>query len=449
MTRRTLVGLAAAIALAAGTSAAHAQVGTAITYQGQLKSSGTVVNNNVDLKFTLWDAPTGGTQQGPVVDKIAQSVSDGLFTTNIDFGVNPYTADAARWLQIEVRNPAGSGAYIPLASRQKFTPAPFSLATRGMNVDATGKVGIGMVIPSFKLDVNGSGRFSSDSDYALRSTRSDGTGIGVITTSFATYIESLSEKTLALNASPTVNGASIWISPTANRVGFGNGNSTPLEVVDVKGNMLLRTGGRLYFGPENENTDPVYLQRFSGGSDLSIFELVLGDNPDANKDSFYISTRSQGGGSQNVRFVFNSDGNAFKAGTQPGWGTISDQRVKHDIKDLSGGLDRLLSLHGKTFYYNDPNAIGAAPGLRTGFIAQEVETVFPEWVGSMNDGTKTLTIGGGAFEATTVEAIRELRAEKDAQIAELAAENAEMQARLARLEAVIAGLTANAQSVAK
>ena len=55
-------------------------------------------------------------------------------------------------------------------------------------------------------------------------------------------------------------------------------------------------------------------------------------------------------------------------------------------------------------------------------IAQEVEPVFPDWVESGPEGYKRLTYRG--FEALTVEALRELREEKDVQ---LQARDAQMQ----------------------
>ena len=76
-------------------------------------------------------------------------------------------------------------------------------------------------------------------------------------------------------------------------------------------------------------------------------------------------------------------------------------------------------------------------------IAQDVEDVFPDWVGTSGHGYKMLTFRG--FEALTVEALRELReekdaefdalrAEKDAQITEQAGQIADLTARLERLE---------------
>ncbi|MBI5525713.1 MAG: hypothetical protein HY897_05210 [Deltaproteobacteria bacterium] len=58
-------------------------------------------------------------------------------------------------------------------------------------------------------------------------------------------------------------------------------------------------------------------------------------------------------------------------------------------------------------------------------IAQEVEKIFPEWVGADKDGFKDLTFRG--FEALTVEAMRELKAENDA-----------LKERLAALERAVA-----------
>ncbi|TVQ08969.1 MAG: hypothetical protein EA361_16015 [Bacteroidetes bacterium] len=57
------------------------------------------------------------------------------------------------------------------------------------------------------------------------------------------------------------------------------------------------------------------------------------------------------------------------------------------------------------------------PGERIGMIAQEVAEVFPDWVDEAGDGYLRLTYRG--FEALVVEALRELREEKDAEIARL------------------------------
>ncbi len=158
--RRSIVSLAASLALAAGMSvgvglvggsSALGQVGTSVTYQGQLKNNGVAVNSPADVRFSIWDAATGGGQVGTTDTKTGVAVSQGLFSTTFDCGVNPYTADAARWLQIEVRNPSNVGGFVLLGSRQRLTAAPFSLATRGINVPANGEV---HALGTFKVPAN-------------------------------------------------------------------------------------------------------------------------------------------------------------------------------------------------------------------------------------------------------------------------------------------------------
>ena len=152
MIRKTFVGMAAALALCVGTTPALAQ-GTAFTYQGQLKNSGAAVNSATDMQFSLWTAASGGSQVGSTVTNLAVPVSQGLFSSAVDFGVNPYTSSQSLFLQIAVRNPAGSGSYVPMGSRQAITPAPFSLATRGLNVNASNRAGI-LANPFFTNDVS-------------------------------------------------------------------------------------------------------------------------------------------------------------------------------------------------------------------------------------------------------------------------------------------------------
>ena len=116
------------------------------------------------------------------------------------------------------------------------------------------------------------------------------------------------------------------------------------------------------------------------------------------------------------------------------WAGVSDARLKHHIEPLSSGtLDRLLALQGVTFEYhaNAPKNY-FVPGVHTGFVAQEVEKVFPDWVSSDDTGYKLVAPKG--FEALAVEALRELRMEKDVQIETLSAENTSLKARLVAVE---------------
>ena len=101
-------------------------------------------------------------------------------------------------------------------------------------------------------------------------------------------------------------------------------------------------------------------------------------------------------------------------------------------------LERLLRLRGVTFDYAREELREGYEDTRCGWIAQDVDKVFPEWVSEAPDGMKMVTPVG--FRALAVEALRELRAEKDAEIAKLARENAELRGRLERIEEVVSAL---------
>ena len=169
---------------------------------------------------------------------------------------------------------------------------------------------------------------------------------------------------------------------------------------------------------------PTELEQLGGGI-LSTFDCLdelgqaVGDNRGWSRTGAIVSLTDVGDtvgiGTGAPTFTLEVNGTAGKPGGGS-WSNSSDRRLKKNIADMEGVLDRLLKLRGVTYEYIDPEAIRELPGTRLGMIAQEVEEVFPDWVHTA-DGYKRLTYRG--FEALTVEALRELRQEKDDEIAEL------------------------------
>jgi hypothetical protein len=143
-------------------------------------------------------------------------------------------------------------------------------------------------------------------------------------------------------------------------------------------------------------------------------------------------------GTTNPAFTLEVNGSAAKPGGGS-WSVASDERLKHNIRPLTGVLDRLLALHGVNFEYLDPKKIHELSGERMGLIAQEVEKVFPDWVETGPDGYKRVTVRG--LEALVVEGLRELRQEERANLAEeverLDRENAGLKQRLEKLEQLL------------
>ncbi len=107
----------------ATTDAPQSPLGTAFTYQGQLKKNGAPVTDNCLMAFRLYDQASGGNQIGSPISTTVP-ITNGLFTVALDFGSAPFAGEA-RWLGITVRCTADS-AYIDL-DRQSITAAPYAL----------------------------------------------------------------------------------------------------------------------------------------------------------------------------------------------------------------------------------------------------------------------------------------------------------------------------------
>ena len=105
------------------------QIGSGFTFQGQLQDNGSPFNGRCDIRAGLWDAVEGGVQLGNLQTVNDVLVGDGRFTVtlnaNNEFGTDAFTGQA-RWLQIAVRCPAGSGSYATLRPRQPLTAAPYA-----------------------------------------------------------------------------------------------------------------------------------------------------------------------------------------------------------------------------------------------------------------------------------------------------------------------------------
>lgn len=100
-------------------------LGTSFTYQGGLSTAGGPVTGACDFRFGLFDAATGGSQIGLVIQN-GVSVTNGLFIVSLDFGANAFNG-LDRFLETSVRCPAGSGSYTTLTPRQRVAPTPYAM----------------------------------------------------------------------------------------------------------------------------------------------------------------------------------------------------------------------------------------------------------------------------------------------------------------------------------
>src|SRR6056297_3117914 len=89
---------------------------SSITYQGQLRSSGTPYTGLVDLEFRLFDQRSAGSQIGPTEVCLNCPIDEGLFQVELDFGPSAFDS-GQRWLEVRVDGNA-------LSPRQLVTTAP-------------------------------------------------------------------------------------------------------------------------------------------------------------------------------------------------------------------------------------------------------------------------------------------------------------------------------------
>jgi len=112
--------------------------------------------------------------------------------------------------------------------------------------------------------------------------------------------------------------------------------------------------------------------------------------------------------------------NANGAG-QAAFGSFSDERLKKNIVNLPTQLANIMAMRPVEFDYKDGS------GHQIGFIAQEIQQIYPDLIGDQGDGFLTLS-GLGKNEARMIKAFQEFAELTQATITAL-------QARVAALEA--------------
>jgi hypothetical protein len=239
--------------------------------------------------------------------------------------------------------------------------------------------------------------------------------------------------------------------------GMAINTNTPAAdaALTVNGNVAIANTGSLEFGLQNRQmlnlvgsgygigvqTSRMYFRTISG---FSWFE-----------DGVHSNTTDNPGAGGTLHMRLSTDGQLQT--TTGTISTLSDARLKDQVVDYAGALDQINALHPVRYHYRDAGkAAFQAEGLHLGFVAQEVQQVFPEWVSAGEDGYLMLSMRG--FEAVAVRAMQELsardslaadelarvsaqndalRIESAALRAELERRDADYQSRLARLEALI------------
>lgn len=113
-----------------GASSTTVALGPSIAFQGQLADdiTGEPLAGPCDLRFGLYDMAGGGSKLGEIQRDNVQ-VLNGIFAVNLDFDPKLFSGEG-RWLQMDVRCPAGAGSFNPAPGRHELTAMPYAIGLR-------------------------------------------------------------------------------------------------------------------------------------------------------------------------------------------------------------------------------------------------------------------------------------------------------------------------------
>ena len=245
---------------------------------------------------------------------------------------------------------------------------PSTSSAERMRIDSSGNVGIGTTAPGAKLELAGDGATSAAAKIILRDTVS---GLGVF------FLES--ERVSSGNRLDIGEGSDTFLTirgdnddgGTSSRGNVGIGTTVPDGKLDVNGTSYFRDNMALYA------TKKLYLD---SGSDSYIVESA------ANQLDVIA------GGAGGVRLTSGATS----------WAAISDERLKTDLTPITGAIEKLSGLRtviGR--YLTDEQGT-----RRIMLIAQDVQSVFPEAVGT--DGNGYLNLRYTELIPPVIGAIQEL-----------------------------------------
>lgn len=237
--------------------------------------------------------------------------------------------------------------------------------TAGVNmvVQNDGKVGIGTTTLTKKLEVSGDGNFTGRLSVG---NKAQADGVAATTLNGTIIAATSSSYSVAIGENNIdERGLGIFYG-TQQRGSFFEREIPPYNRALI---MKNHWGGHLAFMVTNDTNTVVYTpmvvdatQRFVGIGQGAPGNLPV---PSYQLDVYGdISSRTQ--------YVLNGVVICPSASC----GGASDRRLKKDIKPLTSSLEKILKLQGVSYHWKDPKKFG--PGEHIGFIAQEVEKVFPE-----------------------------------------------------------------------
>ncbi len=375
------------------------QVPQTINYQGVLTqpSGQPVSNGNYNLTFRLYDAAVAGTELWIEVQIIP--VENGIF--NVILGdVTPFALDfdAPYWLSIQV-------AVDPeLSPRVELTGVPYSFSsasTEGIQhrpVDPGNPVN-GQVLKwdgsfwapaddnagSTVWQTSGNNIYYNQGNVGIGTTSPD-QQLSVHTSSGSGYIR------VSDNTTGPSSGLRLGLSGSGNAYIINDESAKSLSLgTDGTSQMRITDIGRVGI---NELTPDMMLHIKQDVSNKAL-RMEHQSTTEYWENGIGVTTK-------NYKFYYNNLFRADISSVDGAYTQSSDRNLKKDIDDMESVLDKVKQLKPSTFNYVDFNGIGPKS---IGFIAQDVESIFPDLVRDGDDGYKGLVYDG--FAVIAIKAIQE------------------------------------------
>jgi hypothetical protein len=285
--------------------------------------------------------------------------------------------------------------------------------TERMRIDSSGNVGIGTAGPTAKLDISNGGIKVSTGGYNL--TMQGSASSGTLNGLFIAGVPRVTDDT------GTFENTYIGCGASVGNIIFQQGNSSTTSSntermrIDSSGNVLVgstsRVNDSILSATQSANTGGLGVLASNASYSATV---ICGSTSRASSSNFdFLGMYTNG--TSTAQFRVGGNGVIYAQNTSVQ--SISDQRLKENIRDSSDGLAVVNAL--RPVRYDWKKGYGNDQKNQLGFIAQEIETVFPEsvseWQINKDEETTYKTVGPSALIPVLVKAIQELKAINDTQ----------------------------------
>ncbi len=219
----------------------------------------------------------------------------------------------------------------------------------------------------------------------------------------------------------TVLGSQVVISNAQYSTAIGSSSSVSCSNCMALGGDGVSSRTKVGINNASPATDLDIIQQTDAGSNNG--RGIRLQRPNGNQWRVFLDPGS------NYVFQYNNNVYAYIEPTAGLYINASDIRLKKDISSMDQVLDKLLLLQPKTYHY-----IASSDANRTswGFLAQDVERLFPDFVFSSENGMKGIAYSN--FSVIAVKAIQEQQQVIEGQKQKLDQQQQQIESMLKRIE---------------